>query len=89
MVKRGEKQELALLLKQSLFVSFQYYIAKRHQWPPNPLSGNKHAAIVNAYAPTMTNPDEVKDKLVARIPLHFNLMSTSPEFFIVTKIIFI
>ena len=28
-----------------------------------PLSGNKHATIVSAYAPTMTNSDEVKDKL--------------------------
>ena len=28
-----------------------------------PLSGNKHATIVSAYAPTMTNPDEVKDNL--------------------------
>ena len=28
-----------------------------------PLSGNKHAAIVSAYAPTMTNPDKVKDKV--------------------------
>ena len=27
-----------------------------------PLSGNKHATIVSAYVPTMTNPDEVKDK---------------------------
>ena len=27
-----------------------------------PLSGNKHAAIISAYAPTMTNPDKVKDK---------------------------
>ena len=27
-----------------------------------PLSGKKHATIVRAYAPTMTNPDEVKDK---------------------------
>ena len=27
-----------------------------------PLSGNKHATIVSAYAHTMTNPDEVKDK---------------------------
>ena len=27
-----------------------------------PLSGKRHATIVNAYAPTMTNPDEVKDK---------------------------
>ena len=27
-----------------------------------PFSGNKHATIVSACAPTMTNPDEVKDK---------------------------
>ena len=27
-----------------------------------PSSGNKHATIVSDYAPTMTNPDEVKDK---------------------------
>ena len=27
-----------------------------------PLSGKKHATIVSAYALTMTNPDEVKDK---------------------------
>ena len=27
-----------------------------------PLSCNKHETIVSAYAPTMTNPDEVKDK---------------------------
>ena len=27
-----------------------------------PLSGKRHATIVSAYAPLMTNPDEVKDK---------------------------
>ena len=27
-----------------------------------PLSGKKHATIVSTYAPTLTNPDEVKDK---------------------------
>ena len=27
-----------------------------------PLSGKRHATIVSAYAPTMTNQDEVKDK---------------------------
>ena len=27
-----------------------------------PLSGKRHATIISAYAPTMTNPDEVKDK---------------------------
>ena len=27
-----------------------------------PLSDNKHATIISSYAPTMTNPDEVKDK---------------------------
>ena len=26
------------------------------------LSGKRHATIVSAYAPTMNNPDEVKDK---------------------------
>ena len=28
-----------------------------------PLSGKRHATIVSVYAPTMTNPDAVKDKL--------------------------
>ena len=28
-----------------------------------PLSCNKHATITNAYAPTITDPDEAKDKL--------------------------
>ena len=27
-----------------------------------PLPGNKHVTIVSAYAPTITNPDGVKDK---------------------------
>ena len=27
-----------------------------------PLSGKRHATIVSAYAPIMTNPDEVKNK---------------------------
>ena len=27
-----------------------------------PLSGRRHATIVSAYTPTMTSPDEVKDK---------------------------
>ena len=27
-----------------------------------PLSGKRHATIVSAYAPVMTNPDEVKNK---------------------------
>ena len=29
-----------------------------------PLSSKRHATIVNAYAPTMTNTDEVKDKFI-------------------------
>jgi hypothetical protein len=27
-----------------------------------PISGKKHATLISAYAPTMTNPDDVKDK---------------------------
>ena len=27
-----------------------------------PLSGKRHATIISAYAPKMTNPDEIKDK---------------------------
>ena len=45
-----------------------------------PLSGNKHATIVSAYAPTMTNPDEVKDKfyndlddIISATPVQTNL----------------
>ena len=30
-----------------------------------PLSGKRHATIVSSYAPTMTNPDEIKDKFNA------------------------
>ena len=64
-VKRGLKQKLALPLKQN-------FVGKLSGLPKGindrlmtlilPLSGNKHATIVSAYAPTMTNPDEVKDK---------------------------
>ena len=34
-----------------------------------PLPGNtcKHATVVSAYAPTMTNPDEIKDKFYNNI----------------------
>ena len=37
-------------------------INDRLMMPRLPLSGKRQAAIVSAYAPTMTNPDEVKDK---------------------------
>ena len=37
-----------------------------------PLSGKKHATIVSAYAPTMTNPDEVKDKF-------YDVISAAPQ----------
>ena len=40
-----------------------------------PLSGNKHATIVSAYAPTMTNPDEVKDKFYDDLD---NIISATP-----------
>ena len=41
-----------------------------------PLSGNKHATIVSAYAPTMTNPDEVKDKFYDDLD---NVISATPR----------
>ena len=40
-----------------------------------PLSGNKHATIVSTYAPTMTNPDEVKDKFYDDLD---NIISATP-----------
>ena len=40
-----------------------------------PLSGNKHATIVSAYAPTMTNPDEVKDQFYDDLD---NIISATP-----------
>ena len=41
-----------------------------------PLSGNKHATIVSAYAHTMTNPDEVKDKFYDDLD---NVISATPR----------
>ena len=41
-----------------------------------PLSGNKHATIVSAFAPTMTNPDEVKDKFYDNLD---NIISATPR----------
>ena len=40
------------------------------------LSGNKHATIVSAYAPTMTNPDELKDKFYDDLD---NIISVTPR----------
>ena len=40
------------------------------------LSGNKHATIVSAYAPTMTNPDEVKYKFYDDLD---NIISATPH----------
>ena len=40
------------------------------------LSGNKHATIVSAFAPTMTNPDEVKDKFYDDLD---NFISATPK----------
>ena len=36
------------------------------------LPGNKHATIISAYAPTMTNPDEVKDKFYDDLDIIFS-----------------
>ena len=41
-----------------------------------PLSGNKHATIVSAYAPTMMNPDEVKEKFYDDID---NIIPATPR----------
>ena len=41
-----------------------------------PLSGNKHATIVSAYALTMTNPDEVKDMFYDDLD---NIISATPS----------
>ena len=40
-----------------------------------PLSGNKHVTIVRAYAPTITNPDEVKDRFYDYLD---NIISATP-----------
>ena len=42
----------------------------------HPLSGKRHATIVNVYAPTMTNPDEVKDKFYDDLD---SVISTAPR----------
>ena len=41
-----------------------------------PLSGNEYATIVSAYAPTMTNPDDVKDKFYDVLD---NIISATPR----------
>ena len=41
-----------------------------------PLSGNKHATIFSAYAPTMTNPVEAKDKFYDDLD---NIISATPR----------
>ena len=41
-----------------------------------PLSGNKHVTIVSVYAPTMTNRDEVKDKIYDDLD---NIVSATPR----------
>ena len=41
-----------------------------------PLSGKRHATIVSAYAPTMTNPDKVKDKFYENLD---SVISAAPR----------
>ena len=41
-----------------------------------PLSGKRHATIVNAYVPTMTNPDKVKDRFYDDLD---SLISAAPR----------
>ena len=40
-----------------------------------PLSGNKYVTIISAYAPTMTIPDEVKDKFYD----YLDIISATPH----------
>ena len=40
-----------------------------------PLTGKRHATILSAYAPTMTNTDEVKDKFYDDLD---SVISTTP-----------
>ena len=44
-----------------------------------PLSGNKHTTSPSAYAPTMTNPDEVKDKFYDDNVISASLVISMPE----------
>ena len=41
-----------------------------------PLSDKRHATIINTYAPTMTNPDEFKDKFCDDLD---SVISTTPR----------
>ena len=45
-----------------------------------PLSGKRHATIVSAYAPTMTNPDEVKDKIYDDLDSVISAISRTDKF---------
>ena len=41
-----------------------------------PLSGKRRATVIIAYAPTMTNPDEIKDKFYDDLD---SAISTTPQ----------
>ena len=63
--KSGVKQEKEFTIKSHLVSKLSGHpkgINDRLMTLRLPLSGKRHATIVSAYAPTMTNPDEVKDK---------------------------
>ena len=77
-VKTGVKQELAIKAKLvGKLPGLRKGTNDRLMILRPPLSGNKrHATIVSAYALTMTNPDEVKDKFYN--DLH-DLISATPH----------
>ena len=63
--KKEERREAGFTIKSHLVSKLSRLpkgINDRLMTLSIPLSGKRHATMVSAYAPTMTNPDEVKDK---------------------------
>ena len=75
---RGRKSEERRLRREAgvgKLTGLQNCINNRLMTLRFPLCANKHATIVSAYAATMTNPDEVKDKFYDDLD---NIISATP-----------